>query len=304
MSENLLKETKGPSRNYHRADFSRKVELYLGENTVLRGVSKDISTNSASMFVSYEGIESYLKQYRIKDPNQLSIQQWRKILADEKAMVSLQDISLPEPIDFRVLRIETSWEKGFDLFVAGRFENTDDFLTKEILQLCPELSGESSAPKKRYISEKLPIFREMMQEEGVSSFNVEYSNRYDHVHSFRDLLAGLAEKHGFSDEDAYMIKLMTDEVLMNAFLYGSIEEGKDKTSIEAFFSPRGILVEIVDYAGKYFDDHPFHFRKKLELKQLGGLVLVEAYSDDWQVDIVPGESTKVTFFKTLKQESA
>jgi len=31
---------------------------------------------------------------------------------------------------------------------------------------------------------------------------------------------------------------------------------------------------------------------------VGGLALVEAYSDDWQVEINKGNYTKVTYFKT------
>ncbi|MBF0198064.1 MAG: hypothetical protein HQL32_10145, partial [Planctomycetes bacterium] len=82
--------------------------------------------------------------------------------------------------------------------------------------------------------------------------------------------------------------------------YGSSEKGRDKTSLNLMFGEDGMLFEIIDYGGKFFDDMPYHSRKDLQKSQLGGLTLVEAYSDDWEVDIDVGNSTKVTFFKAIK----
>lgn len=291
------KADKSVSRRYRRAAFTRETRLIFGENTDVWGVSNDISPNSLSLFIPAKEVLKYLKNKGFNVESVDDILGFRKGLKDEKVMLAFQDPELSSPLTFRIQRIEASWQKGFDLFIAGGLENLDEFHRKSIEEICPLLKTDEK--KKRYVSKELPDFKNQLISEGGSCFQMEFANYFDHISICRDTITLLAEKAGFREEDAYIIKLMSDEVLMNAFLYGSVHPGKDKTRIKVLTSESGILVEVQDFAGRVFDEYPYHFRKNLSTEQLGGLSLVEAYSDDWQVDFVPGQQTVLTFFKSL-----
>lgn len=289
------------SRRKRRANFQRDIKVFLGSDVILTGKTKDISFQSVSFFLSLKGSSQYFLKKGWRKGEKIPLKLIKAALFEELILISFDDEHLSEPIDLKITRVETSWQKSYDLFVAGIFQtaNANEFFVKDLGNLCPELK-ESPSRHEKYLSEKLPFFKQKLIEEKASYLHLEFSNSYHHVQSIRDLTASLADKYGFLEEEVYQIKLISDELLMNAFLYGTSDlMEQDKSILNLYFGQSGMIFEITDHGGKYFNDHPYHFRKGLSLEQLGGLALVEAYSDDWQVEIDPGKSTKVTYFKTL-----
>ncbi len=291
MGEHLNK-----SRLVHRSSYCRKIKLFLDSEEILTGITRDISPQSLSMFISLKGAVPYLEQKGLIKDKKVSLNKIKKFLQNETVLISFEDDNIQEPVDIRILRVESSWKKSYEIFLAGQFENIDEFIAKGIEKFCPE--EKEKVNKKKYVSTKIPQFKEVVEEDHPNKLNFEFNNSYAHVILMRDFIASLTEKYNFSDEDVYLIKLISDEVLMNAFLYGSTVKGRDKTLLNITINSHGIIVEITDFAGIDFDDTPYHVRKELSLKQLGGLALIEAYSDDWQVDIDKNVQTTLTFCKT------
>ena len=131
------------------------------------------------------------------------------------------------PLDLKVMRVESSWQKGYDIFVAGKFVNLNDFQLKELEKACPQVV-ERAETQDHYISATLPTFRKRIETEGADHINLEYTSNYANVRSARDYITNLSDRHEFSEEEVYQIKLMVDELLMNAFLYGSTEVGQKR----------------------------------------------------------------------------
>ena len=154
-----------------------------------------------------------------------------------------------------------------------------------------------------YISSTLPAFRIKMENDpSMQHVLLEYTSSYANVRSTRDYIANLADRHEFNEEEVYQIKLMVDELLMNAFLYGSTEKGRNHSNVKLYIGQDGMLFEVTDHAGHHFNDRPYHMRRDVRSGPVGGLALIEAYSDDWQVDIHREKFTRVTFFKTRSKE--
>jgi anti-sigma regulatory factor (Ser/Thr protein kinase) len=283
-------------RRIHRSSYRKPLKLFLENGDVLTGVSKDISKNSVSMFVSLKGGIAYLKNEGIIKDHKISLSKVKKFFRNQATLISLEDDSIHEPINLRILRVEPSWRKHYDIFIAGEFENVNEFISKEIESAVPD--EEEKTENKKYVSKKIPKFKEMVEEDHPNHLNFEVNNSYSHVMLMRDFIASLAEKYHFAEQDIYLLKLISDEVLMNAFLYGSTVKGRDKTKISISINSHGVLIEVTDFAGIPFDDTPYHARKELTLSQLGGLALIEAYSDDWQIDTDKNVQTTLTFYKT------
>jgi anti-sigma regulatory factor (Ser/Thr protein kinase) len=283
-------------RRYHRAEFAREVQVFLDSDTTAHGLTRDLTPESVSIFLSLKGAQSFLKGV-IGSDGQAKLSEVRKKLVDQIILISIGDAHVSEPLDLRVLRVDPSWQKGYDLFIAGRFQNLNDFQIKELEKACPSVlvRQSSDAP---YRSSSLPIFRKKLEIGESEKVQLQYSNSYPNVRSTRDFVAGLAGYHGFSEEEVYQIKLISDELLMNAFLYGSREDDLNNTNLNLTFGPEGMVFEVIDHAGAHFNDRPYHLRRDVRSGPVGGLALVEAYSDDWQVEINNGNFTKVTYFKS------
>lgn len=288
-------------REVHRSSFCKDLKIFLDTNVILKGVSRDISINSISMFISLKGAAPFFKNNGI-DIKHINLNDIKKVLKEQIILVAFEhnEIEL-EPMDMKVLRIEVSWQKAYDIFIAGQLENIDEFTRKKIESIEPEV--EQKVHEKRYKSSKLPIFKKMLESHHAHKIKIEYTNSYNQVLATRDYITNLVSKYSFPKEEQYQLKLISDEALMNAFLYGSTLEGRNHTEINIEICQYGVLVEITDFAGKYFDDTPYHSRKNLTMKQLGGLTLIGAYSDDWQVVTLPNKKTTLTFFKSNSQPS-
>lgn len=288
-------------RRYHRAEFAREVQVFLDNETSLHGLTRDLSTDSVSIFVTLRGARDYFSD-AINDGH-IKLSAIKEKLIDQVLLLSIGDANLSEPLDLTILRVEISWQKGYDLFIAGKFANLNDFQTKELEKACPNVLVRKEVDH-HYRSSTLPIFRNKMESLNAETVSLEYTSNYANVRSSRDFVANLAQTHEFSEEEVYQIKLMADELLMNAFLYGSKEEGRNTTKVKVRIGPPGILFEVTDHAGTHFNDRPYHLRRDVRAGPVGGLALIEAYSDDWQVDIHRNTFTRVTFFKTRNEGDA
>mgnify|MGYP006424491943 CR=1 FL=1 len=292
----MAKLQKHRVRRYHRAEFAREVQVFLDSDTTAHGLTRDVTPESVSIFLSLKGAQGFLKGI-IGNDGQAKLSEIRQKLVNELILISIGDANVSEPLDLLVLRVDPSWQKGYDLFIAGRFQNLNDFQIKELEKACPSVlvRQSSDAP---YRSSSLPIFRKQLETGENEKVQLQYTNSYPSVRSARDYVATLAGYHGFPEEEVYQIKLISDELLMNAFLYGSRDDEKNITKLNLTFGPSGMIFEVVDHAGAHFNDRPYHLRRDVRSGPVGGLALVEAYSDDWQVEINKGNYTKVTYFKS------
>lgn len=289
-------------RRYHRADFAREVQVYLDSETVAHGLTRDLSTDSVSIFLSLKGVREYFKDECPPEGGPIKLSKLKKKIVGQTLMLAVNDAHLNEPLDLNVLRVESSWQKGYDIFVAGKFVNLNDFQVKELEKACPQVI-ERQDTSDRYVSATLPAFKNKIENESSDQITLEYTSNYANVRSTRDYITNLSDRHEFNEEEVYQIKLMVDELLMNAFLYGSTEPGRNTTKVKILIGPSGILMEVTDHAGQHFNDHPYHLRRDVRAGPVGGLALVEAYSDDWQVDLHKGTFTRITFYKTRSVES-
>ncbi len=274
------------------------MRLYLESDVTLHGITHDVSTHSVAVFVNLKNASAL---YGAVAAGRAPLSAIKGKLLGQTALLEIAEEGL-DPINFTIQRVEPSWKKGFHLFIGGRFVNADEFLVKKLEQVCPALLP---GPRQRevYVSEGLPDFLEDLRRLRAEEFVCEFSNGYHNVRDHRDLVTALAAHHEFPEEEIYGIKLLADEALMNAFLYGSIEPGRDRTQLRALLAPGRIYLAVRDYAGIEFDDFPYHFRKE-RADQRGGLSLLEELSDDWQVQTVPGEYTEVCFFKAVASPSS
>lgn len=290
-------------RRYHRADFAREVQVFLDNETSVHGLTRDLSTDSVSIFLSLKGADHFLEDIVPEKGEPIKLSKLKAKLLNQVLLLSINDSNLNEPLDLMVLRVEISWQKGYDIFIAGKLQNLNDFQSKELEKACPSVLVRQETSS-HYISSTLPLFRKKLElDENLQSIQLEYTSSYANVRSTRDYITNLADRHEFCEEDVYQIKLMTDELLMNAFLYGSTEKGRNHSTVKVLISKEGILFEVTDHAGHHFNDRPYHLRRDVRSGPVGGLALVEAYSDDWQVDIHRNTFTRVTFYKTRSEES-
>ena len=271
----------------------RKVRIFLDSETTLEGVTHDISTQGAAFFLSLKNGSSFFCPEERSGKIPFSF--IRSKLKDQVILVDLQDTDL-EPVNFEITRIEPSWKKGFHIFLGGRFRGINEFLVKQIEQICPRVLR-GGAPREIYVSDSLPAFRKNLLKEKAEVYRYRFTNNYRNIGLHRDLVARLAEAFEFGEKDVYYIKLLVDEILMNAFLYGALAPGKDCTELDILLSHGKLLITVKDFAGREFDDYPYHFRQEKKHEK-GGLSLIEELSDDWQVTNKPGKTTEVSFFKT------
>ena len=284
-------------RRYKRVDFLRKVKLYLGSDLVLNGVTHDISTHGAAFFVNFKGAEAFLTDG--KKDHKIPMKQIKEKLIGELLLMEIEKTEM-EALDLEITRVEASWKKGFHLFVGGNFKNDNEFLTEKIKKIAPKV-GSFEGKREIYESDKIEEAKKQMHKERADEYHYSYRNGYRNIKIHRDLVAQLVQQNGFQREDVYVLKLLVDELLMNAFLYGSIVKGKDRTEIDILLTHDRIMVTIRDFSGEEFDDYPYHFRKEKKHEK-GGLSLLEELSDDWHVKVKKGSQTEVTFFKKVSSE--
>ncbi|MBF0196907.1 MAG: hypothetical protein HQL32_04325, partial [Planctomycetes bacterium] len=99
-------------RRFHRAEFTREVKVFLGSDIVLKGMTKDITTSSASMFVSLKGSSDFFKSKGIDVSRNISLVSIKNCLENESVLIEFQDDNLTDAYDMTISRIENSWVRG------------------------------------------------------------------------------------------------------------------------------------------------------------------------------------------------
>ena len=53
-------------RRYHRAEYAREVQIFIDSETTLHGLTRDLTPDSVSIFLSLKGAQHYLKASSVK----------------------------------------------------------------------------------------------------------------------------------------------------------------------------------------------------------------------------------------------
>lgn len=280
-----------PDQLYHRPDFVREVFVFLQESEELIGFTRDISKQGASIFIK-------LSQ-PLEDKSASVFYDYKLKLLHQTIQVSVKPWEAQEHFPLKINQVELSWQKGYDIFITGEFLPMSDLLSKKLKDICP-CPIVREVPFSNYKSIKLEAFKNELSEAITESINIEVQSSYSNVCATRDYIASISTRHKFTAETTYYIKLMADELLMNAFLYGTPKQGIPTTKIHIEISRHGFLFEISDSAGRPFNDEPY--RKKSLKNNSGGLAIINAFSEDWEVNTEPEVSTKVSFFMNRIEE--
>ncbi len=127
--------------------------------------------------------------------------------------------------------------------------------------------------------------------------------KYFYIAYVRDMCESLALEMGFSEDDAFGVKITIDEILTNAFEHGCTHPGSDKIEVKISFAGTGIFVCVRDPGGKVFDYRKYKGIEVASPDSVGsGLCLVDKFTDEWVVNTKPGEYTEVMSFKKKSEK--
>ncbi len=209
---------------------------------------------------------------------------------------SVFNLDLPlKPLQAEVVRVENSWLKGFEVFVACRFVGLTDE-DRRVLSEYIAAHQEDVDKEKILVKEELAIQALDLADGETLSF--EFPGRYLYVSILRDLIERLSQEIGFSDLDAFKIKVAADEILTNAFKHGCPAYADNKIRVRVTLDRKGIFVRVRDEGGIPFDYKKYReFDTKFPDSSRTGLHLVDKFMDGWVVDAREGEYTEVSFYK-------
>ncbi len=203
------------------------------------------------------------------------------------------DMQLP-PWTSSINRVENSWLRGFEVFVAARFDELDSDrksrLESYIDSRLEHLPAESLIDDPERLRDLDAVAGDLIE--------LRFPGRYVYIPIVRDACEQLARQSGFSETDCFKIKVTADEVFSNAFRHGSPEYGENTIEVTIKIDPAGMLVRVRDQGGV-----PFNFKRFRDAESTNpaadrsGLHLVDRFVDNWVVNIKQGEYTEVTFYK-------
>lgn len=270
------------------------VQLLDGAESQFQGLTRDLSLTGFSAFlkrIHSVGLAEPIN-YSLLTPGEIR----RSLAGKELSAVLEMGLSIG-PAAVEVVRVENSWLKDFDMFVAFNFKTLNDGEKTAIARYVEE-HEEDREPVPVHPEEK--IHREKLGETDVIRISI--PARYFYLSHMRNLCERLALEMGFSKTEAMRIKVSFDEVLTNAFKHGCKNYGHDKISIQISFDDAGIFVHIRDPGGRPFDYKKYReFDKKFPDSSRTGLHLVDKFSDGWAVNTKLGKYTEVSFFKNRPQ---
>lgn len=210
------------------------------------------------------------------------------------------DISL-EPLVIEVVRVENSWLKGFEVFVACRFRNLDE-KNKRVLTEYIE-SHQEDLDREAIVQDEEEEIQALDMSEG-ETLSFSFPGRFLYVSIIRDLIERLSHELGFGELDSFKIKVSADEILTNAFKHGCPAYAENQIRVKVTLDRKGIFVRVRDEGGVPFDYKKYrNFDTKFPDSSRTGLHLVDKFMDGWMVDSKEGESTEVSFFKHRKSAS-
>ncbi|MBI4618401.1 MAG: ATP-binding protein [Planctomycetes bacterium] len=283
-----------------RVKLRVRVQLDDEQDKQYYGLTNDISESGFSAFLRCK--EDFVIDEVAKNAFvQIHFEKLESLFFDRVFRVVF-NLELPlKPVLAEVVRVENSWLKGFEVFVACRFVDLNAE-SQEILSGFIARHQESLERETILVHEEEAI-RGLDLSEG-ETLKFEFPGRFLYVSILRDLIERLAQEIGFSELDAFKIKVAADEVLTNAFKHGCPEYADNTIVVRVTLDRKGIFVRVRDEGGIKFDYRKFRdFDAKFPESSRTGLHLVDKFTDGWMVDTEEGKYTEVSFFKHRKSSS-
>jgi serine/threonine-protein kinase RsbW len=125
--------------------------------------------------------------------------------------------------------------------------------------------------------------------------NLEYTDLVENVTNNLTALAGC------TPDQAYFIEMSLREVVSNAIQHGNKCDLNKSVNIEYRFSKDFFEVEVEDQGSGFDFEHlPDPCNSENLLKSSGrGIFLVRSFMDDFSLDYLPNQGTRVRFMKRL-----
>ncbi len=211
------------------------------------------------------------------------------------ASIQVRGRSLPR-VRARVRQCEQSWIRGYkclvvaDILAATR--NEEEAIESVVMEERERASVSVKPQTVRPASPLSPLER-------AEAVRVTFPARRGHSAVFRALCECLAQEAGFSQHDAFLIKLAADEVFTNAVIHGSERYGVSRVHADIVVDKEGITVVVRDEGGRPFNYHRHQAGR--DESQAGsarsGLDVIDKVMDNWTVRTEMGRYTEVIFRK-------
>lgn len=144
----------------------------------------------------------------------------------------------------------------------------------------------------------------MPEQEGGEVLQVDRSldSTLDSVDTAEAAVLEVAEKVGFQEEDLHKIGMAVRECMVNAVVHGNRYNARKKVHLHVWKGPEHIKVAIRD-EGEGFDLSalPDPLAEENLLRQSGrGLLLIQAFMDEFEVGRAEPKGTQATMVKRLR----
>lgn len=108
---------------------------------------------------------------------------------------------------------------------------------------------------------------------------------------------------GFAEEDLHDLGMALREAMVNAVVHGNRYNLNKKVHLTVQRNPEGLLIRILDEgAGFDLSEIPDPLAEENLLRQSGrGLLLIQAFVDEFKMHRAPTQGTEVTIVKNLKK---
>jgi len=262
------------------------IRLIQEDGTRYQGMTRDLSLT---------GFSAFIKNTNLPSSAQPDFATLEKTFFDKVFMAQLELEARVGPYSVEIIRVENSWLKEFDAFVAISFISGQDAELQALQNYISERMAKSAAAEMEKIEERVLLKLDPAKSD---FFQFSFPSRFMYIRHARDLCEHLASTIGFSELDRYHIKVAADEICTNAFKHGSPEYGHSRILLKLTLDRRGIFVQVRDQGGNPFNDAAYRkFDKAHPETSRTGLRLVNKFVDGWGVETVSGQYTEVTFYK-------
>lgn len=288
------------SKRYKRLKIKVPIQLTDPNGKIFAGISNDISASGFSAFLRCreDFVIDELADNAFVMHNFARLE--RLFIDTQFRSVFNLDLDLP-PQQAMVTRVENSWLRGFEVFIAARFSGLAED-AREHINTYVDNNTDVHAPED-LVDDRAGLLAELDTARG-DTIKLEFPSRHLYIPVVRDLCERLARQAGFSEMDCFKIKVTADEVFSNAFRHGSPEYGDNVIDVLINIDRKGLFVRVRDQGGV-----PFNFKRFRESDSdipsddRSGLHLVDKFVDGWVVNIKPGEYTEVSFIKNREEGS-
>ncbi len=123
------------------------------------------------------------------------------------------------------------------------------------------------------------------------------------VDSAEELIVGIAERSGFSDEDVMKIGMAIRESMVNAVVHGNRYNANKKVRLAVSSNEGRLTVRIADQGeGFAFENLPDPLAPENLMRTSGrGIFLIRSFMDEFDIRRVEPSGTEVTLVKYLSR---